>query len=84
MDEGFLKLTAFATGDKGSQVKAVIYFPTDPAYRDTARMLVEAGLVLALQETSIKGGGGILTPAACQGLLLLERLIATGTYFHIE
>ena len=47
-------------------------------------MLVESGLVLALNEQNIKTGGGIFTPASCQGLLLLERLIATGTYFHIE
>ena len=88
MDNGFLKVTAVATGEKGSSAIAIMYvhvcvrgmlaaraalspivyssllsywlplptltpvcmyFPTDPGYRDTARMLVEAGLVLALE-----------------------------------
>ena len=62
----------------------MIYFPTDPGYRDTARMLVESGLVLALQLDQVKAGGGVYTPAACQGTMLLDRLVATGTYFHIE
>jgi short subunit dehydrogenase-like uncharacterized protein len=29
-------------------------------------MLVEAGLVLALQSDQVKVGGGVWTPAACQ------------------
>ena len=41
-----------------------MYFPTDPGYRDTARMLVEAGLVLALepQRTQVH----TRAPAACR------------------
>jgi hypothetical protein len=46
MDTGFLKVTALAKGSKGGKVRAVIYFPTDPGYRDTARMLVESGKYL--------------------------------------
>lgn len=41
--EGFLKVTAMAKGASGNKVKCVFYFPTDPGYRDTARMLVESG-----------------------------------------
>ena len=40
---GFLKVSAFGKGSNGTKVKAVFYFPTDPGYRDTARMLVESG-----------------------------------------
>ena len=47
-------------------------------------MLVEAGLVLALQSKEIKVGGGLYTPAACQGELLLQRLIDSGSSFYIE
>lgn len=84
MDAGFLKVTAHATGTRGSKVQSTIYFPTDPGYRDTARMLVESGLVLALDGQKVKVGGGCWTPAACQGTLLLDRLVATGTKFHIK
>lgn len=102
-------------------------------YRDTARMLVEAGLVLALvrggssrmafasqtthtaytrarahshchhllldyalwygslltmavvlaqQGDTMKCGGGVFTPAACQGQLLRQRLESTGSSFQ--
>ena len=37
MDAGYLHVTAYAKGDKGSEVKGVFYFPTDPGYRDTVR-----------------------------------------------
>ena len=43
-----------------------LYFPTDPGYRDTARMLVESGLVLALELDKVTAGGGVWTPATCQ------------------
>ena len=64
MDDGYLKISAYASGENSSnKVKAQFYFPTDPGYRDTARMLVESGLVLALQSARLKVGGGIWTPA---------------------
>lgn len=51
-------------------------------YRDTARMLVESGLALALQGDEIKVGGGVMTPAACQGAILRQRLESTGSSFQ--
>jgi short subunit dehydrogenase-like uncharacterized protein len=47
-------------------------------------MLVEAALVLALSIDEVTAPGGIWTPATCQKELLLKRLVATGTTFHIE
>lgn len=84
MDEGFLKIIAIAEGINGGKTTATFYFPTDPGYRDTARMLVESGLTLALEGERLKVGGGLFTPAACQGEVLLERLVNTGSSFHIE
>jgi short subunit dehydrogenase-like uncharacterized protein len=66
MDAGFLKVTCIGTGSSGGKVRTVFYFPTDPGYRDTARMLVESGLVLALEGDKVKVGGGLWTPATCQ------------------
>jgi short subunit dehydrogenase-like uncharacterized protein len=66
MDKGFLKLIAFADGVNSGKAQAMFYFPTDPGYRDTARMLVESGLVLALESDKVKVGGGYFTPASCQ------------------
>ena len=63
---GFLKLYGVGTGSKGTESKITLYFPTDPGYRDTARMLVESGLALALDIDKITAGGGVWTPATCQ------------------
>eukprot|EP00981_Chlorochromonas_danica_P011248 scaffold3825_cov179-Ochromonas_danica.AAC.5 len=84
MDAGYLHITAYGRGDGGSRVKATFYFPTDPGYRDTGRMLVESGLVLALEGEKVKVGGGVWTPAACQGELLRDRLLATGSALTVE
>ena len=45
-------------GEKGATVRASFYFPTDPGYRDTARMLTESGLTLALQSPVSECGTG--------------------------
>ena len=47
-------------------------------------MLVESGLALALDGAQIKVGGGLFTPASCQGDVLLRRLVDTGSTFVIE
>lgn len=88
MDKGFLKVTACGLGSSGSKAKAVIYFPTDVGYRDTARMLVESGLVLALQHDAVARAGvqgGCHTPASALGAggLLLQRLVSTGSSFYV-
>ena len=58
-------MTAFARGVKGGKCRSMIYFPDDAGYRDTARMLVESGLTLALtEEQELPTGGGVFTPAA--------------------
>ena len=65
-------------------IQATLYFPTDPGYRDTARMLVESGLALALELDKTNSVGGVWTPATCQGTVLLDRLVATGCSCHAE
>lgn len=84
MDKGFLKVTGFGTGVKGTKVKSVLYFPNDPGYRDTARMLVETGLTLSLYSNKLEVGGGVYTPACIGSSFLLERLVVTGCYWNLE
>eukprot|EP01035_Chromulina_nebulosa_P018353 gene18352-24046_t len=79
LDKGFLKVTSYATGLQGHVCKATMYFPNDPGYVDTARIVVESALVLALDINSITVSGGVYTPAVCQGDLLLNRLIISGS-----
>ena len=71
------------TGSNKSRVAIRIYFSADPGYKETARMVVEGALVIALTPEKCSSKGGILTPAACQGEEYLNRLIATGTEFAV-
>ena len=73
MDSGYLHLTGVAKGSEGTVVKSTMSFNVDPGYKDTARMAVEAGLALALDGAKLANrGGGVLTPAACQGEVMLR------------
>lgn len=48
-EKHFLRVIGYGEGSKGTKVKTVMYFPNDPGYIDTARMLVESGLSLSLE-----------------------------------
>mmetsp|Transcript_50190 Transcript_50190/g.92720 ORF Transcript_50190/g.92720 Transcript_50190/m.92720 type:complete len:399 (-) Transcript_50190:116-1312(-) len=83
MAQGYLVVTGVGKSPDGKVVKAQMGFPVDPGYKDTARMAVESGLALALDgDKLVNAEGGVLTPASCQGDVLLQRLVATGTTFE--
>lgn len=84
MDSNFLHVTGISKGSKGTRARTTMYFPTDPGYRDTARMLIEAGVVLALELDKTESMGGVWTPATCQGLPLLDRLVSTGCSYTVS
>jgi short subunit dehydrogenase-like uncharacterized protein len=81
LKRGFLKITAFGTSKQGKKVKAVMFFPKDAGYVETARMLIESGLTLALDADKLTSKGGIHTPATGLGYPVLERLKVGGTTF---
>lgn len=65
----------------------------DCGYWSTSRMLLETGLALVLEAPRlareaaagrIHGGGGVLTPAAACGPVLLDRLRAAGFEFSVD
>ena len=83
MERGFLTLTGYAeTKDKKAKMKAVMKFYTDPGYKDTARMCVEAALALVDLPKSQRAGG-VYSPAAACAEGLFERLLATGTTWEV-
>jgi len=83
MEKGFLTLTGYAeTKNKEAKMKAVMKFYTDPGYKDTARMCVEAALALVELPKSQKAGG-VYSPAAACGEGLFDRLLATGTTWEV-
>lgn len=84
-NNSFLSVTTHGIGSKGSTAEAIMYFPRDAGYLDTARMLVESGLCMALQEDQLPAqGGGFFPPGYCLGNILLQRLTKTGTYFQCQ
>lgn len=53
MDAGFARIVGFGSGVEGAKVKAEIIFPMDPGYVDTARMVSETGLSMALNHDKL-------------------------------
>lgn len=84
MAKGYLVVTGVATAMDGkTTATSVMKFPVDPGYKDTARMVVESALTLALDSKKLADPkGGVFTPGCCQGAALLDRLCATGTSFE--
>ncbi|PHJ23417.1 saccharopine dehydrogenase [Cystoisospora suis] len=56
----------------------------DPGYHETAKMLAEAGLCMALQLDSCTRLCGVCSPAAGIGTVLKDRLADKGFFFNIE
>ena len=54
----------------------------DPGYTETAKMVSEAALSLALDERALPKRWGVLTPAAAMGDVLIERLTSQGIVFE--
>jgi len=82
MKKAFVTLYGRANGD-GKEVKACMYFPNDPGYVDTARIVGECGMCFVKE--SVDKQGGMWSPASCFGDVLLERLVKSGSEFcYIE
>lgn len=82
MEYGYLLVSGVGEGAKGSKVESEFYFPGDPGYKETARMVSEAGLCLALDSDKLPvQGGGFYSPSVAMGDALLERLCRTGCKF---
>jgi len=79
---GYLLVSGVGEGQNGSLVRSEFYFPGDPGYKETAKMVVESGLCLALEGDRLpEQGGGFFTPSVAMGDILLERLCKTGCKF---
>ncbi len=55
----------------------------DPGYGATARMISESALSLLLDGPAIRQEGGVLTPASCMGMALVERLRKADITFDV-
>jgi short subunit dehydrogenase-like uncharacterized protein len=81
---GFFKmrLVARSEGAPALVVRGLVAGERDPGYGETAKMIAEASLCLALDQ--LPAAGGVLTPAAAMGKVLRERLVRAGMTFAVS
>ena len=74
----FLCVKGEAIGENGNRAESIFYLDRDAGCLETSRMLVEAGLSLALQEKDLPvKEGGFQSTAFGLGDVLLQRLLQT-------
>jgi short subunit dehydrogenase-like uncharacterized protein len=87
-ENGFFKLSLHGGGTTagGQPIRAVarVAGTRDPGYGETAKMLGESALCLALDGAELGSPGGILTPAAAMGMRLVDRLRSAAMVFEVD
>ncbi len=74
----------YAKDGKPFELRGRVEGKADPGYGETAKMLGESALCLALDGAELEASGGLLTPASCMGNRLLERLRRAGMVFDVR
>jgi len=89
LDNGFFKMSLWATAlDVSSGQESVLRgsieaFQGDPGYRQTAKMVSEAAVSLALDGDLLPARYGVITPSVAMGSVLRERLCSRGMNFKV-
>lgn len=81
-EAGFFVSRLVGIVEGGPKLLGVVKGQADPGYGETAKMLGESAVCLAKDE-GIAKGGGVLTPASCMGMRLVERLRDAGMTFDV-
>jgi short subunit dehydrogenase-like uncharacterized protein len=79
--KGFFKVTFHGTSGATRVVTRVS--GGDPGYTETAKMVAESALCLALDRDQLSSPGGVLTPAEAMGDALIGRLQRAGIRFEV-
>jgi short subunit dehydrogenase-like uncharacterized protein len=70
-----------SNGSAPTKVFGTVMGTQDPGYGATSKMIGESAVCLAL-DGDVPAEGGVLTPAACMGMRLVERLRTAGMTFE--
>jgi short subunit dehydrogenase-like uncharacterized protein len=81
-ERGSFEIGLLARTTDGERLRARVGASQDPGYGATSWMLAESALCLAQDELPRRGG--LLTPASCMGMKLVERLRAAGMTFQVD
>lgn len=68
----------------GARMRGTVRGVGDPGYDETAKMLGESSMCLARDRDTTRTEGGVLTPASCMGMTLVERLRKQGMTFDVS
>jgi short subunit dehydrogenase-like uncharacterized protein len=83
-DSGFFVSRLVGTlPDAKGKLRGTVRGTSDPGYGETAKMLSESAVCLARDGDAIPKRGGVLTPGACMGMRLVERLRDAGMTFDV-
>jgi short subunit dehydrogenase-like uncharacterized protein len=80
-DQGFFVTRFVGKTADGRELRGRVAGTSDPGYGETAKMLAESAVCLALGGPS---EGGVRTPASTMGMLLVERLRKAGMTFEVR
>lgn len=88
-DAGFFKVRLVGETEPDKDAKkhrltGLVEGTSDPGYGETAKMLAESAMCLALDQSSLDARFGILTPATAMGMVLIERLRRAGMTFDVQ
>ncbi len=87
-DRGHFTLRFVAEGTTGTatplRVRATVKGISDPGYGETAKMLGQSCLCLAMDADALEPRYGVLTPASAMGMTLVDRLRREGMTFAVE
>jgi short subunit dehydrogenase-like uncharacterized protein len=88
-DAGYFEVHLLAETDvdanaKKERLAGKVIGTSDPGYGETAKMLGESALCLALDGARLDERFGVLTPASAMGMHLVERLRAAGMTFAVD
>jgi len=89
-DNGYFQIILVGKGkaaNTGQEVTLQVEFSSfqgDAGYKQTAKMLAESGLCLALEHASLPERAGVLTPATALGKTLVSRLKAGNMIIQIN
>jgi short subunit dehydrogenase-like uncharacterized protein len=81
-ERGSFEIELLGVGAAGERVRARVGAKQDPGSGATSWMLGESALCLAEDEMARREG--LLTPASCMGMKLVERLRAAGMTFQVD
>jgi len=88
-DAGYFEVQLLAETDvdadaKKERLAGKVIGTSDPGYGETAKMLGESALCLALDGAQLPDRFGVLTPASAMGMRLVDRLRAAGMTFAVD